>query len=30
MSNQELENEFEKDLIENYDEFESIENVDEG
>lgn len=30
MSNEELENEFEEDLKENYDEFESIDNFDES
>ena len=30
MSNEELENEFEEDLKENYDEFENIDNFDEG
>ena len=29
MSNEELENEFEEDLKENYDEFENIDNFDE-
>lgn len=29
MSNEELETEFEEDLKENYDEFESIDNLDE-
>jgi hypothetical protein len=29
MSNEELENEFEEDLKETYDEFESIDNLDE-
>ncbi len=30
MSNEELENEFEKDLKENYDELENIDNFDES
>jgi hypothetical protein len=30
MSNEELENEFEEDLKENYDEFENIDNFDES
>lgn len=30
MSNAEIENEFEEDLKENYDEFENIDNFDEG
>jgi hypothetical protein len=30
MSNEEIENEFEEDLKENYDEFENIDNFDEG
>jgi hypothetical protein len=29
MSNEEIENEFEEDLKENYDEFENIDNFDE-
>jgi hypothetical protein len=29
MSNEELETEFEEDLKESYDEFESIDNLDE-
>ena len=29
MSNEEIENEFEEDLKENYDEFENIDNLDE-
>ena len=30
MSNEELETEFEEDLKESYDEFECIDNLDEG
>jgi hypothetical protein len=30
MSNEEIENEFEEDLKENYDEFENIDDLDEG
>jgi hypothetical protein len=30
MSNEELEKEFEDDLKENYDEFENIDNLEEG
>ncbi len=30
MSNEEIENEFEEDLKENYDEFENIDYFDEG
>lgn len=30
MSNEEIENEFEEDLKENYDEFENIDEFDEG
>jgi hypothetical protein len=30
MSDEEIENEFEEDLKENYDEFENIDDLDEG